>query len=266
VNRASPTALEWTLRTGAFMCFVGHGAFGIMTKEAWVPYFAVVGIGRDAAYTLMPAIGGLDIAMGCLVLWRPRPAYLLWMTVWAVWTALLRPLGGEPIWEALERAGNYGVPAALLALGGRISGWRGLVDELQPQFLTSTTLARLRVVLAVSVLLLLFGHGALGVIGKTGLTANYASVVSSSTASAITVPIGWAEIVASLIASMAAWPGVLFVVAAWKLVTEALFLTNGASVWEWVERGGSYAAPIALAIVLALRGRAGGGRTPTERA
>jgi hypothetical protein len=24
------------------MCFIGHGAFGIITKAGWLPYFAVV--------------------------------------------------------------------------------------------------------------------------------------------------------------------------------------------------------------------------------
>ena len=122
----SDTALAWTLRIAAFMCFVGHGAFGIVTKQAWVPYFAVAGVGRDAAYTLMPLIGAVDITLGCLILLRPRPAIALWMVVWAVWTALLRPLAGEPVWEAVERAGNYGVPATLLILMSRGAGWRGL--------------------------------------------------------------------------------------------------------------------------------------------
>ena len=30
----------WTLRAGAALCFIGHGAFGVITKEGWVPYFA----------------------------------------------------------------------------------------------------------------------------------------------------------------------------------------------------------------------------------
>jgi len=39
------------------LCFIGHGAFGIITKVRWLPYFAVVNIGPDTAYTLMPLIG-----------------------------------------------------------------------------------------------------------------------------------------------------------------------------------------------------------------
>src|SRR5262249_44075877 len=102
--------LEWVLRIGACMCFVGHGAFGIMTKEAWVPYFGVAGIGRETAFHLMPLVGMLDISMGCAMLIAPIPLVAYWMLGWAIWTALLRPLSGEPFWEAVERAGNYGVP------------------------------------------------------------------------------------------------------------------------------------------------------------
>ena len=111
------------------MCFVGHGAFGLITKQAWVPYFGVVGIGHDMAFRLMPLVGALDVLMGCLILLRPRPAVALWMIVWAMWTALLRPLSGEPVWEALERAGNYGVPAALWLWMVPPRGWRGFFGE-----------------------------------------------------------------------------------------------------------------------------------------
>lgn len=38
--------LHWILRLGVVGCFIGHGAYGVLTKEAWVPFFGVVGIGR----------------------------------------------------------------------------------------------------------------------------------------------------------------------------------------------------------------------------
>jgi hypothetical protein len=81
--------------------------------------------------------------------------------------------------------------------------------------------------------------------------ANYASVLPASAAMALTPALGWLEL--GLAGAVALWPSpaLLVGVAAWKLATEALFLTAGAPVWELVERGGSYAAPIALALVLA---------------
>src|SRR6187549_1742725 len=63
--------VHWTLRIGAFACYVGHGAFGIITKAAWVAYFAVVGIPEWMAWRLMPIVGTVDILMGILVLVRP---------------------------------------------------------------------------------------------------------------------------------------------------------------------------------------------------
>ena len=262
MRNPKPSPVEWTLRIGAFLCFVGHGAFGIMLKEAWVPYFAVVGIGRETAYALMPWIGTLDVAMGCLVLSRPVPLALVWMTLWALWTAALRPLSGEPFWEALERAGNYGVPAALLILGGSaaLATRRRLLGPFVARPPSPAVLAAMRRVLQGTVALLLIGHGALGIIGKHGLTLNYASVMPAGTALAVTVPLGWVEVAMSL-AAFAPVPGVLLGVAAWKLATEALFLTAGSPVWELVERGGSYAAPVALALVLAAEG-GGFGRRP----
>src|SRR5215472_7998683 len=67
---------------------------------------------------LMPLIGTVDICLGILTLFMPLRAVLLYCTIWGFWTALLRPLAGEGIWELVERAYNYGVPLALLVLVG----------------------------------------------------------------------------------------------------------------------------------------------------
>jgi hypothetical protein len=94
--------------------FVGHGAFGIMTKAAWVPYFAVIGLPEPLAYRLMPAIGTVDVTLGLLVALRPVRATLLYMAFWGLLTATIRPLAGEPLWEFIERWSNYTAPLALL--------------------------------------------------------------------------------------------------------------------------------------------------------
>src|SRR5882762_11583966 len=59
--------LHWLLRLACAAEFVGHGAFGIMTKAAWVPYFGVVGIPPELAWKLMPMIGTVDIMIGLVV-------------------------------------------------------------------------------------------------------------------------------------------------------------------------------------------------------
>lgn len=251
----SPHALQWTLRIGAFLCFVGHGAFGIMTKRAWLPYFAVAHIGPDTAYRLMPMIGAMDIAMGCLILLTPRPAVAYWMALWAVWTALLRPLAGESGFEAIERAGNYGVPIALIVL---LASWRGVAGffgSARFRELTPELSRRLKPILVAVVAALLIGHGALGLEGKPGLVANYASIIPQDLAASATPLVGGAEIALAL--ALARWPSapLALFVAAWKLGTESLFVAAGQPAWEIVERGGSYAAPVALAIVVLLAAR-----------
>lgn len=222
------------LRLGAAFCFIGHGAFGIITKEAWLPYFAVAGIPAAWAWRLMPWIGAIDIAAGLAVLLAPHRWALLYMVTWASLTALLRPLAGEPVFEAIERAGNYGVPLAFLLLSSR------------PR--DAHALARVRTVLTWTVCLLLLGHGALGAISdKQLLTGHYASIGLPPLSTAL---VGWLEIGLAAVVVFRPSVGVLLHVTAWKLATESLFIVAGFPVWEFVERAGSYAAPLALAVLL----------------
>jgi hypothetical protein len=239
-------AAYWTLRLGAAACFIGHGAFGILTKEAWVPFFGFVGISRDLAYTLMPLVGAVDIGVGLAVLISPRPIVLAYMAVWAAWTALLRPLTGDSPFETLERAGNYGVPLALLMLVGTPRTWR---DWFRPAPAESAGVdpERAMRVLLVATALLLFGHGALAAQGKALLASHIA--FTGLNASALTL-VGFAEMSTALLLLASPSATLLVVIAAWKLATESLFPLTGAPVWELVERGGSYAAPIALALLM----------------
>ncbi|MGH7725316.1 MAG: hypothetical protein ACREOU_07795 [Candidatus Eiseniibacteriota bacterium] len=241
--------VNWTLRVGAFLCFVGHGAFGVMTKDAWVPYFGVVGIGSEAAFAWMPIVGAWDILVGCLVLVAPRPAITLWMVGWATWTALLRPLAGEPVWEALERAGNYGVPMALFLRMSPWTSWRALFAPatfLEP---TPDSCRRVRAILTITIVLLLVGHGALSIQGKPQFVFNLASVAGARTPGLLLM-LGWLELALAAAVALRPTSALLLVVAAWKMGTEFLFVTAGAPVWEWIERAGGYAAPLALAIVM----------------
>ena len=220
--------VQTILRCGAALCFIGHGAFGFITKAAWLPYFAVAGIPPATGWSLMPWIGALDILAGVSVLFAPRRLPLLYMVVWGTWTALLRPLAGEPVWETLERAGNYGVPLALLLL------------------MMSKEPIRIGRVLQWTTVLLLAGHGALGVMEKEMLTRHYAAIGLPSTAAAL---VGWLEL--ALAAAIAVRPlrSLLLFACAWKLATESLFVAAGDPVWELIERAGSYAAPLALAVL-----------------
>lgn len=239
------------LRVGAALCFIGHGAFGFITKAAWLPYFAVAGIPESAAWRLMPLIGAVDVLAALIVLIAPRRLPLLYMVFWATWTALLRPLAGEPVFEALERAGNYGVPLAFLLLAGWpiALSWRSLTASLGQPRTDARTLALVREVLKWTTCLLLAGHAALGITGKAMLTAHYAAIGLPAGTTGV---IGWFELLLAAVIAVHPRVGLLVFVAVWKLATESLFLTAGQPIWEFVERAGSYTAPLALAVLLAM--------------
>ena len=241
--------LPWILRLGVSGCYIGHGAFGIITKAAWVPYFGVAGITEPTAWRLMPWVGMMDIAMGILVLVWPCRALFAWAVVWTAWTALLRPLSGEPFWEALERAGNYGVPLAVMMVvgfGGPLfarfsTTWRSIDD---------TARERLAWTLRLTILLLLVGHAGLGLFEhKAGLARHYAALNFSNPSQLVPL-IGAFEFLLAGVFLLVPRPGLVLFICGWKLATESLFLLAGAPVWELVERAGSYAAPLALAFLL----------------
>src|SRR5439155_23631104 len=76
--------LHWVLRIALCCEFVGHGAFGVLRKAAWIPYFQLFGIPEAWAWYLMPMVGSVDIALGTLTLVAPRRAALLYMAVWGL--------------------------------------------------------------------------------------------------------------------------------------------------------------------------------------
>src|SRR3989338_7266556 len=95
--------VEWILRIGIFGTFLGHGVFALLVKQSWIPYFTSVGISESSAIFLLPFIGVIDILVAAFVLIKPIRAVLIWATVWAFATALIRPISGEPIWDFVER-------------------------------------------------------------------------------------------------------------------------------------------------------------------
>ena len=238
----------WVLRIGAALCFIGHGAFGFITKAAWVPYFAVVGIPEVWAYRLMPLVGAVDVTAGMAVLFAPRGLPLVYMTTWALWTALLRPLSGEPFFETIERAGNYGVPLALILLTAMPRSVRGLGTLLDGPASNQRSLVMAREVLKWTTVLLLVGHGALGAItNKAMLSGHYAAIGLPFETTAM---VGWFEIALAVAVALRPSAGLFVFVAAWKLATESLFIVAGAPPWEFIERAGSYAAPLAMYILM----------------
>jgi hypothetical protein len=249
-TRALPTAY-WLLRIGAALCFIGHGAFGFITKAVWLPYFGIVGISQPVSWQLMPVVGATDVLAAMAVLLAPRALPLVYMTVWAAWTAMLRPLAGEPVWEAVERAGNYGVPLALIVLTGVPRSFRALLHKADAPRSDIPTLSRVQFTLRLTTCALLIGHGAIMLFGDSaGQSALYASIGIPVSAMS---RIGWFEVVLGLAVLARPTVALLVFVATWKLATESLWMVAGHPSWEFVERAGSYAAPLALAAVTKMR-------------
>jgi hypothetical protein len=245
------TMALWLLRVGVAMCFIGHGAFGIITKAAWVPYFAVIGIPEAWAWRLMPWVGTMDVTIGFLALIWPCRALFVWAATWATWTALLRPLAGQGWPEFFERAGNYGVSLSILAIVGLSAHWLArLPDDWQG--LSERVHARVTLVLRLATASLLAGHAACAVVLRKESLASHYSPLFPGRETEVMLWVGYFEFGLAALVLTTSIPALLVVVAGWKLLTEALFLTSGstAAMFEVIERGGSYLVPLALAVLL----------------
>jgi hypothetical protein len=251
---AGDARLFWILRTGAALCFIGHGAFGVITKKAWLPYFAVGGVPESVAWHLMPWIGAMDITLGLLALVWPCRALFAWASVWTIWTALCRPLAGQGWPEFFERAGNYGVPIAILAVVGLGAPWFARLPDAWPS-LAENVERRLAWVLRLTTATLIAGHGACGaILQKTSLAQHYA-LFAPEHADVLVTWIGVFEFGLACAVLALPFPRLLIAACVWKLACESLFLFSGAPTpfFEVMERGGSYIAPLALAFLLSRR-------------
>lgn len=241
--------IHYTLRFAAAMCFIGHGAFGIIGKAIWLNYFAVFGITHDLGNQLMPIVGVLDILMGISLLVYPTRVILLWLVIWGAITASLRPLSGEHFAEMIERAGNYGAPLTLLILSGfggkKVKNWFSRIspDTLTNEKVLFTATTCLRIV----VFLLLIGHGWLNLSEKKGLLGQYASLGFSDPMQIAHIA-GVFEILAALSVLIKPIRPILLALFIWKAGTE-LFYPHWEA-FEWLERGGSYGAILALWSIL----------------
>ena len=236
--------IYYTLRITAAMCFIGHGAFGIITKSIWCNYFDVFGIGTDMAYHLMPVLGSADIILGFILLVYPLPATALWLVIWSLITAALRPLSGESYGEFFERAGNFGAPLALLLLCGTKQGiWSWFQKITPPLTVPANRLKNVQISLRISAFLLLGGHGWLNLIGKKGLIGQYTSL-GFHDAHQVALTAGLFELAAALLLLIRPSRPLLLLFLIWKMSTE-LFYPHY-EIFEWVERGGSYGVLLAL--------------------
>jgi hypothetical protein len=243
--------IHWIFRLALFAEFVGHGAFGVMTKQAWVPYITLFGFSEAWAWRLMPVVGTIDIILGLLVLIAPTRAGLLYMGCWGFFTALLRPLMGEGWWEFIERSYNFGLPFLMLWVHSRgtpAPSWFTVLTEV-PRF-TIACAQRAQWGLRGIMAGMLIGHGAFGLLmGKPNLLRFYEAVglgIFGVPLPTLSAAIGGFEMLLGVLCLGATSSAFFLFVCAWKLGTEGLYVPAQAygAWWEVVERGSSYAAPL----------------------
>ncbi|HEX7078456.1 MAG TPA: hypothetical protein VF363_08540 [Candidatus Eisenbacteria bacterium] len=249
--------LEWILRWSVALCFIGHGFWGAVSKPEWVGLITPMGFSERAAWFLLPYIGWADIALGVLMIARPR-SILLWKAfLWASFTPFLRPLAGMSWFEVPERAGNFGIPLAFIVLasgmGATKSWWRGFELSQEPEWrLSDETIRRVRLVLQLSIGLLLMGHGGLVAITQKHLFVKHFAALGITATPGFLVAFGAFEVALGAILALRPSVPLVWFVFFWKVATEILHPIAGRPIdfFETVERWGDYGGCIALLLVL----------------
>ncbi len=282
------TQLHWTLRVTVALCFIGHGTWGLITKSGWLPFFASQGIEPELAWTLQPLIGAFDIIMALLLLRKSNRAILIWMFLWALWTAMLRPLAGnldKPVevtegqwvveireearpdktqtWEFWERAGNWGPPFMLLVMGGAFALRRkDLLGGYEEPEITDSTIDTIFFLCKLCLALLLIGHAGFGfAVQKQMLIDHWQSIGVKADATFIS-QIGYAEFALGVLIFLAPVRPLIFLALGWKLFTEFLYVPADTvtgmgivNIFEWIERWGDYGIPLAMLYILSYRAK-----------
>ncbi len=254
---SSASSLEdkvfFLLRFGVLGCFVGHGFWGIVTKEGWLPFFDVFFIDRSPAFFIMPLIGTMDILIGLICFVYPTRALLAWATFWTLFTAMLRPSAAMGMSEFFERAGNYGVPLTFLLLHGSPTSKTEWFEKLKP--LTSFGPAQLKtaeLALRISLFSLLAGHGGLTVFKQSVVLIkhfNYLGLDPSITNFRL---FGSFEILLGfLVLLKPRIPGLMLFILVYKLGTELIFPFAGKpiDIFETIERMGDFVIPVILFLI-----------------
>ena len=278
------TQLHWTLRVTAALCFIGHGTWGLITKSGWLPFFASQGIEPEIAWKLQPLIGLFDIMMAVILLRKPNRTVLIWMFLWALWTAILRPLAGNlekvqvdgvwnvqlaesmrvakmQTWEFWERAGNWGPPFMLLVMGGAFALTRkDLLETYQEPEIKDSTIDTIFFLCKACLAFLLIGHAGFGfAVEKKMLIDHWQSIGVNADVAFIT-QVGYAEFALGVLIFLAPIRPLIFLALGWKLFTEFLYVPADTvagmgiiNIFEWIERWGDYGIPLAMLYILSYR-------------
>ena len=282
--RTLQTQLHWTLRVTVALCFIGHGTWGLITKSGWLPFFASQGIDPELAWKLQPLVGAFDIAMAILLLRRSNRAILIWMFLWALWTAMLRPLAGNlekvrvegewtvqireearpdktQTWEFWERAGNWGPPFMLLVMGGAFAVRRkDLLGGYEEPEIKESTIDTIFFLCKLCLALLLIGHAGFGFAVQKQMLIDHWQSIGVNADPDFIAQIGYAEFALGILIFVAPVRPLILLALGWKLFTEFLYVPADTvkgmgvvNVFEWIERWGDYGIPLAMLYILSYR-------------
>lgn len=236
------------------MEFTGHGAAGLSLKEGWVKYFAVYGFDRNTTLTLMPIVGAVDVSLAILCFVSPRRWALAWCAFWGFMTAWLRPLAGESVWEVFDRAGNFGGPLTFLVLSGFPRSAREWFEPIRIGPVSRETLKRVAILLQWITGLVLIGHGAYNaIVQKKMLLDQYTRVGLTAlplVGSHVMQTLGWVEMALGAAILIRPFRALVLTACLYKIATELLYPVTGYPLYEFIERGFTYVAPLALFFLL----------------
>jgi len=255
------TKIYWVLRIGVAAEFIGHGFAGL-TRGPWLPYYALFGFEPDFAWNYMFYVTGtIDVIAGLLILFFPIRLVLLYTAVWGTFTAFLRPAAGESWYEVWERGGNAAMPIALLMLVGW-GGWsvrQWLTLAKPPAAIDDRLATTLDWTMRLGLGLLLIGHGGFGVAVRKAEWYDFFAYLGfppwAVDSAHLMAVFGWFEIVLGLAVLVRPGRGLLVFVLFWKVGTELLRPLVGQELFQFVERAGDYALPIALYLLVFPRAR-----------
>ena len=254
-SRSLPDLIPILLRVGVSLCFYGHGTFGFLYKESWVPFFSYFGVDREWARPLECVIGSIDYSVATLALLIPFPALFAYAAVWGAWTAFLRPLTGLGWWELFDRAGNFGVALAVLALY-RSAGFtnRQWFKPSFPRLDSERKVIVVARVLQITTALFLLGHAGLAFGQRKALLAYHMESVAAMVGmhDPLQYLLRMSGLVdVALMCAVLCYPGprMFRLALGWKIAIESLYPLLGDYIWEFIERGGNYVAPLALFLI-----------------
>lgn len=247
--------ISFLLRFGILGCFVGHGAWGLIGKEGWLPFFNVFFFNEGTSRQLMPFIGMMDIAVGIFAFFYPTRALLYWAAFWTLFTAMLRPSAGMGMSEFFERAGNYGIPLAMLFITGAFHQQKSLFKKIQlSDFNLEKNWSGLERILRWSLVALLIGHGGLAFFNEHQGIAKHLNFIGIHPSREVMMIFGGFEMLLGVcVFFFPRTTGLLYFVLTYKLFTELMHPIAGQSrdVFETIERMGDYIIPPILLIIYA---------------